>query len=65
MRKLYVFILTLLAVWGFAAEEMRAQGATVPAEMTIENGALKIGIPMVGASKGDLTNATDWILTIK
>ncbi len=34
---------------GKCSLEVPAQGATVPAEANIENGALKIGIPMIGA----------------
>ncbi len=84
MKRIYKYVLTLLAVCGVAAGEMRgqsfdgvwsgaieaggeelllvfhvdegkcslevpAQGATVPADFKVDNGALKIGIPMIGA----------------
>ncbi len=84
MKRVYKYVLTLLAALGLAAGEMRAQsfdgvwsgaielggeelllvfhvgegkcslevpaqGAMVPAEMSIDNGGLKIQIPMIGA----------------
>ncbi len=84
MKRMFLYILTLLTVWEVAALEMKgqdfngtwngaiqanggelvllfhigdgectlevpAQGAKVPAELGIENGTLKIGVPMIGA----------------
>ncbi len=85
MKRLHAFVLTLLAVWGIAAGEMKgqsfegtwsgeidvngsklglvfhigetctldvpAQGAKdIPAKFNVDNGSLKIGIPLLGAS---------------